>query len=178
MGENSMQKYVDWYYKDGGDALIHKLVPECSTYIEYNGTIRNEGNTGLMGIYGIYLNDKLVYVGESKNIAHRFLQHMYNMIKEETEWGIKLQHLLDGVVKVRLEIIETNLVSEEERTERELHYIKKLLPLLQRPSIKYYPDDKVMYDRRGIKVPREHIPEDRCVLPHIRKEVIKEELKL
>ena len=35
----------------------------------------------IMGIYGIYLNDELVYIGQSINIKNRWIKHKENIEK-------------------------------------------------------------------------------------------------
>lgn len=91
----------------------------------------------IMGIYGIYLGDELIYIGQSKNIAKRFLQHRYCILNKNKEFNkysnINLpmynilynaylagEQIRFGVLKV---INDKNLLFNEETK-----YIKKFYP--------------------------------------------------
>lgn len=41
----------------------------------------------IMGIYGIYLGEELIYIGQSKNIAKRFLQHRYCILNKNKNFN-------------------------------------------------------------------------------------------
>lgn len=93
----------------------------------------------IYGIYGWYINNVCVYIGESANILDRSYWHMMNICEFPEYWYNVINHLENNVIEVR--IIEEvdrnkkeyiNLTSEEFKKNvlkpLELKYINKLKP--------------------------------------------------
>lgn len=91
----------------------------------------------IMGIYGIYLQDNLIYIGQSNNVGKRWIIHkthitrspsqcrnymgdncpLYNFLRNYYQAGIKISFSV-------LEIVS----NKEELNQKELEYIKKFNP--------------------------------------------------
>lgn len=85
------------------------------------------------GIYAITIDGRVVYIGESKNLAQRCAQHIYNvenaMLNQEKKYLLLLSAKLGGH-KVDCELVETcNL---ENRFERENYWITTTKPILNK----------------------------------------------
>lgn len=83
------------------------------------------------GIYGITINDMVVYVGQAKNIYRRCCQHIYNtqnaMLNNEKKYLLLLGAQLGGY-SVDCQLIQE--CKEEELNEVENYYISKIKPML------------------------------------------------
>lgn len=101
----------------------------------------------MSGIYGIFVDEHLIYIGQSVDIEKRFLQHksklggknqgcLYNIIDICKNYG--------GIVELKvLEIIE----DKEERMKRE----KFLIELFQPLANTTYTNNRALHMRLGLK---------------------------
>jgi len=86
------------------------------------------------GIYGIYANDKLVYIGQSKDVLKRYKAHMTHIINNKSEedkcWKYDMLRFLkeNGFVISFQQIADVGL--EENLDTVEIALISNLQPLL------------------------------------------------
>jgi hypothetical protein len=89
----------------------------------------------IAGVYGIYNDDILLYVGQSKQLNGRITYHK-SYIKNPTKASVDVQlfyHTLNQYKSVYFNIIEE--CSPTVLLEREAHYITQLKPLLNKRKI-------------------------------------------
>lgn len=91
------------------------------------------------GIYGIYVDDTLYYIGSSINLRDRLLTHcseIYtNKEQKETKYII-LKELIDNGGKLSFKVLDSE-ITEENRYEIEYKYIRELCPLLNGSGMGY-----------------------------------------
>lgn len=94
----------------------------------------------VMGIYGIYLNNDLVYIGQSKNIGERWKIHKHHIVKVPSKCREHFNDFIPLYTKLRncyyagcgniyfnvIEIISDKSILKEKESE----YIDKLKPQL------------------------------------------------
>ena len=69
----------------------------------------NEDYLSKIGIYGWYINNSCVYIGESNNIYRRTLEHIYNMFEFPESWYNIIEHLDKNILEIKiLEEIDHN----------------------------------------------------------------------
>lgn len=84
------------------------------------------------GIYGIYIEDKLVYIGKSKFMLRRICEHMSQISSKNSKKSNKYQVLDEAMergLKVRFDVIEY-VSDDEERGKQEGVYIREYAPTL------------------------------------------------
>ena len=85
------------------------------------------------GIYGIQVNNQIVYVGQSKNLARRLAEHLFKIeCKGRKE---KKYELLDGIsskdgFNQPIRFCELARATEEELNDKEKYFIDKYDPCL------------------------------------------------
>lgn len=99
----------------------------------------NENNEKIQGIYGIKINNKIIYVGQSKDIIERCKQHTYKIIKPIEKCKKykndfiplynELRELFYNNYFIKFIILE-RINDENQLTEKELYYINKYKPKL------------------------------------------------
>ena len=107
-----------------------------------------------VGVYGIYSNNKLVYVGKSNNLFNRFVAHQMNTFEEqEKEYNSKKYVALRqaALAGARIEIRIICYCKPEQLSNTQEFYISNLYPPLNTyinhkrtpvESIRYTYDDK------------------------------------
>jgi predicted GIY-YIG superfamily endonuclease len=88
------------------------------------------------GVYGIYHNDIVLYVGSTKNIHERFIKHK-SSIKTNNHHNIKLQNYCNevGLDNITFSVIEETINDKTVIRERESFWIIKLIPKCTKTSI-------------------------------------------
>ena len=118
--ENSMSNYYfsspkDWWM----DQL--KYIPE-QYRLKYAAA----------GIYGIYIEDKLVYIGKSKFMLRRVCEHMGQISSKNAKKSNKYQVIDEAMkrgFKVRFDVIDY-ISDDEYRGKQEGVYIREYAPIL------------------------------------------------
>lgn len=87
-----------------------------------------------MGVYGIYVNNHLAYVGKSKNLFHRFVAHQMNTFQPcerdyNTPKYVQLRRAVINGGQVELKVIQM-VDNENDLSKREEHYISMYTPPL------------------------------------------------
>ena len=89
-------------------------------------------NTNGIGIYGIYIDDELVYIGSSSSLYDRVRNHCYQMYLKDGYDDSKYIELHKSLIEGRnisFKVIDDN-ITEENRYEVEYQYIEKYKPVL------------------------------------------------
>lgn len=81
------------------------------------------------GIYALLINNQIVYVGQSKNLAQRIAQHAYELEKRNPKEK-KYQILKEVIHKYQQPISFQVLEQTDNLNERENYYIEKFTPIL------------------------------------------------
>lgn len=123
----------------------HKIII-TEIYDDYNNRLNNPSNgvkykevyeftskyqNGL-GIYGIYADDNLIYIGSSSSLDKRIRDHCYQMYLEDgynDSKYIELHKYITEGKSISFKIIDNN-ITEENRYEMEYQYIEKYKPIL------------------------------------------------
>lgn len=112
-------------YKDMVPSRIKYKELKCF-YDEYKDDVYD------MGVYGIYVDDKLVYIGSALNMYNRIREHCSHMYSNEDNFGEKYIHLhkyiLNGSI-ISFKIIDKNITLDN-RYNIEYQYIEKYKPEL------------------------------------------------
>lgn len=104
---------------------------ELDKYVEDNHLLeKNVYNQA--GIYAITIDNRIAYVGESKDLRRRCKEHLYNMenasfLKKEPKYSLLLSAKLGGH---KIDCMPIKYCGEDELREREKHYIEKFEPPL------------------------------------------------
>ncbi|MCD2347178.1 hypothetical protein [Clostridium guangxiense] len=169
---------IEWYEKGGGKNFIKRYIYQQYMWIEKNYFKMPNSDAQNCGVYGICFNDRCVYIGESSEIACRWLAHIYHMcVNSRDYWGLDIQEIETATVNIKMQVIDDGLVDEEQRRYLEFKYIDKYNPILQLRIDKYYPNDKAEYDKvRNIWLPRDEVRPDQCVIKKYRREVIEKSI--
>lgn len=91
---------------------------------------------GKAGVYGIYIEGQLVYVGETLNILNRWIDHKFNTLynfkqKEYQEGKYKvLREAYAAGLRVSCDVLEFCESDKKILRAREAAYIKKYNPIL------------------------------------------------
>ena len=89
------------------------------------------GWTNSAGIYGIVVNDRVIYVGQSKKLAQRLAQHVYEIEKKhKTEKKYEILDEISDKARYDQKIRFTLLEETANLNERENYYISELKPIL------------------------------------------------
>lgn len=81
------------------------------------------------GIYEIFIDNKLVYIGQSKNMLNRIVSHMWEIdYNIKTNKYIQLRRARDAGHKIRFDVL--CYCSEDELNYQECINIRKFMPLL------------------------------------------------
>ena len=86
--------------------------------------IRNKYN--MPGVYGIYCDDELLYIGKSKNMLMRLAQHIKNINRGKEKKYVYLRELKKQKKKIRFDV----LYAGEDFTRVEAELIEKYNPPL------------------------------------------------
>ena len=137
-----VEKPFTEFYKDKTkkDGLQYRCKP-CDKIISTQWKLNNpEQNKQVMkkwryntsGVYGIYDNDKVLYVGQSVGINGRFKSHRHcikcpKSVEKHAPESINLYNNIRSHINVSIRIIEE--CSREVLLQREQHYIDTLKPL-------------------------------------------------
>lgn len=167
---------LDWYENQGGKRIIYSYIQNQAKFIEKYYLDSNNAYRENTGIYRIDFNNNPVYIGQSGNLAYRFITHIYNILNQKIDWGIMPQDIENGKVNIDIKILKNNILDENERNQKEDEAIILENPILQCDYDKYYPYDKCKKDGNRKWMKREDIPVDWCIRGKLRKEVIKEKL--
>lgn len=168
--KNQVMAIKQWYEYGGGKHLIEKLLPDHAATIEqYYKIPQNINDERLAGVYyfefvqGTYRN--VSYVGQSGNIAWRFLEHLYNFFNGVTDWGVPAEAVLNEDIKIEWTGIPgtTDRFCREADEARLISYMKPFLQYTD-PTSDEYGNDKKQYGRT-----REEIKPDICVCSYLRK---------
>lgn len=123
-------------YEDYNERLNNNLCDKIK-YKELKNFLLKYGNTKIIGIYGIYVNEELVYIGSSSSIYTRVRDHCYQMYLENGYNDSKYIELHKCLVEgkdISFEIIDSD-ITEENRYEMEYKYIEKYKPILNTVGI-------------------------------------------
>lgn len=91
-----------------------------------------------MGIYGIYLQNKLIYIGQSNNIGKRWVTHKTHIIREPSKCrdymgdNYPLYNFLRSYYQAGIDIsfsILEIINDKSELNQKESEYIKKFNPI-------------------------------------------------
>lgn len=81
------------------------------------------------GIYQIFLNNSLVYIGQSQNMLHRIASHMYEIEhNKKSNKYIQLRRAKQHGCKIRFDVITH--CKDDELDQLEGQYIRQYLPPL------------------------------------------------
>lgn len=126
---NNNRIYITEIYDDYEERLS-KLTPQFRYKERANFVEKYKDKAYGIGIYGIYVNEELVYIGSSTNMANRIRDHCQKMYLENNYPDIKYEYLhkciLDGKT-ITFEIVDDS-ITEENRYKVEYEYIKKYKP--------------------------------------------------
>lgn len=118
-------------YEDYKIRLNNSLCDKIK-YKEFKNFLLKYGNTKIIGIYGIYVDGELVYIGSSSSIYTRVRDHCYQMYLEngynDSKYIELHKYLIEGK-DISFEIID-DTITEENRYEIEYQYIEKYKPIL------------------------------------------------
>lgn len=103
---------------------------------EKHYALHNKSKEKLMnrsGIYGIWVNDVLVYIGQSKNLFNRFVAHQMNTTEPQQKeyyrkMYVELRKALWAGATIEPRVIEYAAVGQ--LTAREQHYLSQYQPPL------------------------------------------------
>ena len=169
----SCRPEIEWYEKGAGKNFVREYISQQCDWIEENYLKMPNLDDENCGIYGIYFNEKCIYIGESSEIARRWLKHIYHLNNDPINyWGIDLNEICSNTVVVKMLIIENGVFDEECRRKLEIKYIEKFNPILQRKIDKYYPNDKAE-KKRDIWLQRDEVRPDQCINKKYRREIVK-----
>lgn len=122
----NFQEYLDKIYNPAQDWARTK---EGQTLISQTNLEESNLDVVLCAIYGIYVNDILIYIGEAVKPFRRAIVHLFNMKCYTTEWGMTKQEL--KAAKIEWKIMEPEIRDKYDRKFKELYYIHLLKPILQ-----------------------------------------------
>lgn len=101
--------------------------------------VENKEQQKIKGVYGIMIDDELVYIGQSKDIVKRCKQHSYKIIKPKEECKkykndfrplyIETRDAFYNNKHIKFIILE-RIVNELNLKKKELYYINKYSPRL------------------------------------------------
>lgn len=81
------------------------------------------------GVYGIYFNNELMYVGKSKDVAKRLIRHRGDMIRNKhhnTQLQAEYNRLRNPSLQVKYKVLADGILFN--LSEMEVELIKKLKP--------------------------------------------------
>lgn len=108
------------------------------------------------GIYCIKFNDKIVYVGKSRNCLERLASHICNIRKEQDEWkSHKYEVMRDALIfscSVGFDLLEGDLDDDQLLGEREGYWIRYYLPPLNYQIPKEEDYHKYTVNRNAMKI--------------------------
>lgn len=169
-----LKETYDWY-ESRGKQFIDKYTNVGEYVKKYNEV--NDTNE-VSGVYLISFNACPIVVGESCQMGVRFMEHMKALEEYgEERWGVNIDEIKTGKVAIKIEILKTGLLNEQDRRETEIIGIKEHQPILQVKYEKYYPNDKAQ-KQNGRWLLRHEIREDQNIKRKYRRERIKEFLDL
>ncbi len=128
----TFQKYLEetfypaqnWALSEEGAYWIGTHAPSLRSLID------KMYDTALFAVYGITLNNRPLYIGQSIRAVRRMICHMHNIYLYPQNFGLKPSELENNTIK--FELLETGVYSDSLRRETELHYINTMAPILQR----------------------------------------------
>lgn len=131
-------------YKDKHKIIITEIYDDYKDRL-LNTTIRYKElldfalkyNTNSMGVYGVYVDNELVYIGSSSKMYDRIRTHCQEMYAEENyndSKYIKLHKYLTEGKNITFKVIDDN-ITEENRYEIEYKYIEQYKPILNTVGI-------------------------------------------
>ena len=91
-----------------------------------------------IGIYGIYLEDNLVYVGKSSNLRQRFIQHESHIKtqKSSSKMYKQLHWFYSRDYNIEIKILEKCSISPKVLDDLETKYIQCLKPIYNQAKLK------------------------------------------
>lgn len=91
-----------------------------------------------IGIYGIYLEDNLVYVGKSSNLRQRFIQHEGHIKtqKSSSKMYKQLHWFYSRDYNIEIKILEKCSISPKVLDDLETKYIQSLKPIYNQAKLK------------------------------------------
>lgn len=123
--KNVYKPAQDWY-KNGGADWVKKYIAN-STWIIDNYDLIN------LGVYKIILNDKVAYVGEAVKVSNRFIVHAWNLAMDsKLKFGVLPEEIKNEVIRINMICIESGIHSNSKREQKEIEYVKRLKPFLQK----------------------------------------------
>jgi len=145
MKEDTYFKRLKWYVDDA-QSWIEK-------YINGSKWILNNLDKDIPGIYKVNFNEQVVYIGESSNVPARLLKHAYYLAEyTEYNWGVCLDQIKNGTVKITMKYIEIEIPEEDKRKNIETEYLGKYGSLLQRHKRKNGKPSDTCTDNKGKRV--------------------------
>jgi|SRR5699024_5372277 len=172
-----MSKIIQWYEDGPGKSFINEYT-NINEYVMRN--YKEMDSKEVSGIYIIKFNDLPIYIGESGQMGKRFVEHMYNLATDGINFfGVKLNEVIEKKVKVRIDILENELIDISIRKKKEVEAIKKHEPILQVKYKRYHPRDKFFKNNKTNEwLIRDEIRDDICIRKKLRRERITEALEL
>ena len=109
------------------------------------------------GIQGIYIEDHLVYIGESSNVLQRWVAHKINTFFDFNQKDYKeekymiLREAYNMGFRIESKLIEKCSNNKRELKERERYYIEQSKPILNggRNNFVYYKGKEFLESLRG-----------------------------
>ena len=88
------------------------------------------------GIYCIKIDNKIVYIGKSRNVLDRIACHLCNINKDSDEWKSHkydiIREAMENSLSIGFDLLEGDIETEQELGEREGYWIRKFMPPLNR----------------------------------------------
>lgn len=108
------------------------------------------------GVYCIFINNNLVYVGRSSNMLVRISNHMYQIdVNQKTNKYIQIRRARDNDCKIRFDVLA--YCSEDECPYQEAYWINKLKPALNTQIPKLDNPASFEYNKRAKTITYEEI---------------------
>lgn len=127
------------------------MTPSVKEIIEHYQTVIRQATGDKYehsGIYQVFLNNKLVYVGRSSNMLQRIANHMYQIdVNQKTNKYIQLRGAREQGYGIRFDVLE--YCSEEETPYREAYWINKYRPCLNTQIPKLDNPASFCYNKRA-----------------------------
>ena len=100
----------------------------------------------MSGIYGIFVNDSLIYIGQSMDIEKRFIQHKNKLGKDQGCLYTIIEICKNRGSEVKLKVLEI-IEDKEERLKREKYLIELFQPLANT----VYTNNKKLHMQLGLR---------------------------
>src|SRR5699024_2175905 len=171
-----MTKIINWYEDGPGKNFINEYTNVDEYVMKY---YKEKDSKEVSGVYIIKFNGVPIYIVESGQMGKRFIEHMYNLVTDSVNYfGVTLNKIVTKKIKVRIDILDNDLLDVSVREKKEIDEIETYEPVLQKKYERYYPRDKALKDNKTFKwMKRDEIRSYICIRKEFRRERILEELK-